>query len=63
VACELTEPEQLVGMDSQALVNKILAFCETKSGQRILRGSDIPSRERIEGWIRNAAYTRSLEAA
>lgn len=63
VACELTEPEQLVDADSMAIVKKILAFCKSKQGQRILRGSDIPSRERIEGWIRNAAYTRSLEAA
>jgi hypothetical protein len=63
VACELTEPEQLVGDNGAEIVDKIVAFCKTKQGQRILRGSDAPSRERIEGWIRNAAHTRSLEAA
>jgi hypothetical protein len=63
VACNLTEPEHLLGTNRTEILDKVLAFCETKQGQRILRGNNTPSRARIEGWIRNAAHMRSLEAA
>ena len=63
VACGFTEPEQINAADTADIVETILALCETKKGQRILRNTDTPSQADIEAWINSAANTRPLEAA
>ncbi len=63
VACGFTKAEQIAGADPEPFVRKIAAFCRSKPGERILRGSKPPAAERIAGWINNAAAARSLEAA
>ena len=42
VACGMTKPEQIASTSSDKLIAQILAICETKEGQRILRSSDPP---------------------
>ncbi len=63
VACGFIEPEQIKEADANDVASKILTFCGTKKGQRILRNGDAPSREDITRWVESAAHTRPLEAA
>ncbi|MEM9352050.1 MAG: DUF4332 domain-containing protein [Planctomycetota bacterium] len=63
VACGFTKAEQIASAEPESFVRKIAAFCRSKPGERILRGSKAPAPERIAGWIKNAAAARSLEAA
>jgi len=63
VANGFTEPEQVAGSSIDELVGKLLAFCQTKEGQRIIRSGDAPERDKIAEWIECAAHRRPLEAA
>ena len=63
VANGFTEPEQIAEAASEELVKKILAFCQTKRGQRILRSSEVPDAERIALWLESASHSRPVEAA
>ncbi|MEM8944904.1 MAG: DUF4332 domain-containing protein [Planctomycetota bacterium] len=63
VACGLTQPEQIAGTQPDQLVTQVLAYCETKEGQRILRSGDPPKVEKIAEWVSLAADSRPLEAA
>ena len=63
VANGFTEPEQVADTSIDELVGKILAFCQTKEGQRIMRSGDTPERDKIAEWIECAAHRRPLEAA
>ena len=63
VASGFTEPEQIAGTSVDEMVGKILAFCQTKEGQRIMRSADAPQREKIAEWIDGANHHRPLEAA
>ena len=63
VANDFTEPDQIADTSSEDLVSRILAFCKTKKGQRILRSGDAPDSEKIASWIECAAHRRTLEAA
>lgn len=63
VACGMTRPEQIAGTNADQLVAQILAYCETKEGQRILRSSDPPKVEKIAEWVTLAGQSRPLEAA
>lgn len=63
VACGYTEPTQIAGADADELAETIAEYCETKEGERILRGSDTPSVEKIAQWIEHAHQHRSLEDA
>ncbi|MCG8448238.1 MAG: DUF4332 domain-containing protein, partial [Pirellulales bacterium] len=63
VANGFTEPEQIASASTEELVERILTFCQTKKGQRILRSSDAPEADKIAAWIECAAHRRPLEAA
>ena len=63
VACGMTQPEQIAGTSSDKLIAQILAFCETKEGQRILRSGEPPKVEKIAEWVELASQSRPLEAA
>ena len=63
VACGLTQPEQIAGTPADKLIAQVLAYCETKEGQRILRSGDPPKVEKISEWVELAAQSRPLEAA
>ncbi|NOY42049.1 MAG: DUF4332 domain-containing protein [Planctomycetes bacterium] len=63
VACGFLEPKQIKEANPNEVASKILTFCDTKKGQRILRKGDAPSREDIARWVESAAHTRPLEAA
>ncbi len=63
VGCGLTEPDQISRLSTESLVAKVLTFCETKEGQRILRSGDPPASEKIAQWVELATHSRPLEAA
>lgn len=63
VACGMTQPEQIAGRDASQLVAEVLAYCETKEGQRILRSGEPPKVEKIAEWVELAGLSRSLDAA
>ena len=63
VANGFTNPEQIAATTTDGLVGKILAFCQTKEGQRVMRSRKAPERKKIAAWIECAANQRPLEAA
>ena len=63
VACGYTDPEQIANDDAETIVQLIHELCQTKKGQRILRGSEAPSRGEVLGWVEATAHMRPLEAA
>ncbi|MCA9024804.1 MAG: DUF4332 domain-containing protein [Planctomycetaceae bacterium] len=63
VACDITQPEQVSGMDPRALFGIIGPFVETVEGQRLLRSSKTPDLEEVTEWIRWANHARPLKAA
>lgn len=63
VACDITQPEQVAGMDPRALFGIIGPFVETTEGQRLLRSSKTPDLEEVTDWINWANHARSLKAA
>jgi hypothetical protein len=63
VACGIGEPQQLAAADAAKLGARIDKLCRTTAGQRMLRGSKPPSRQRVAQWIAMAARRRPLEAA
>jgi len=62
-ACGFTEAEQVAGADPEQLVQLVHDCCRTAAGRRLIRDGRPPSRQRITGWIRQAAHRRPLEAA
>jgi hypothetical protein len=63
VASGFYEAEQVAGAKPEELAKVVRETCRSAQGQRILRDTPVPSRERIAGWIRHAAQRRSLDAA
>jgi energy-coupling factor transporter ATP-binding protein EcfA2 len=63
VACGFTSPEQITDSRLADLIHEIQEFAQSKQGQRILRGHEIPSTAKIKSWAQNAALHRPLEAA
>jgi hypothetical protein len=63
VACGFTSPERIAESRLADLVRVIQEFAQSKQGQRILRGHEIPSAAKIQSWAENAALRRPLEAA
>ncbi|MCA9074918.1 MAG: DUF4332 domain-containing protein [Planctomycetaceae bacterium] len=63
VACDITQPEQVAGMDPRALFGIVGPFVETVDGQRLLRSSKTPDLEEVTDWINWANHARSLKAA
>jgi hypothetical protein len=63
VACGFTSPEQIAGSKLADLIHEVQQFAQSKQGQRILRGHEIPSAAKIKSWAQNAAQHRPLEAA
>ena len=63
VACGFTSPDQITDSRLADLIREIQEFAQSKPGQRILRGHEIPSAAKIKGWAQNAALHRPLEAA
>ncbi len=55
--------EKLRDTNADELAKRILAFCETRQGQRILRSVKAPSKKKIARWVEFAQHHRSLEAA
>jgi energy-coupling factor transporter ATP-binding protein EcfA2 len=63
VACGFTSPEQIIEARLANLIREIQEFAQSKPGQRILRGHEIPSAAKIKSWAQNAGQHRPLEAA
>ncbi|MGE3409828.1 MAG: DUF4332 domain-containing protein, partial [Pirellulales bacterium] len=63
VACGLEEPDDVSRCDPQRLLGKVLAFCATSEGQRILRSGALPDLKEVRGWIDAAGQARALRAA
>lgn len=60
VACQITEPEQLVLADAEALLEELDNFLQTSAGQRILRSSPAPDHAEVTDWIAWAGQAREL---
>ncbi len=60
VACQITEPEQLVLADAEALLEELDNFLQTSAGQRILRSSPAPDHAEVTDWIVWAGQAREL---
>ena len=63
VACDVTEPDDLEGMDPKALFSVIGPFSDTKEGLKIIRSGKKPDLAEVTDWIDWAGHTRSLQAA
>ncbi|MGD9854974.1 MAG: DUF4332 domain-containing protein [Planctomycetaceae bacterium] len=63
VACDITEPEQVAGMDARTLFGIVGPFVETTEGQRLLRSSKSPDLKEVAEWITWANQARPLRAA
>jgi energy-coupling factor transporter ATP-binding protein EcfA2 len=63
VACGFTSPDHITASRLADLIREIQEFAQSKQGQRILRGHEIPSASKIKSWAQNAAQHRPLEAA
>lgn len=63
VACGVNSVEELTATSASELFHLVDAFCDTKSGQRILRNGKRPTVEEASDWIRYGKQARSLAAA
>jgi predicted flap endonuclease-1-like 5' DNA nuclease len=63
VGCNLTDPTQIAQMKPEDLLDWITPFCDTKEGERILRGDTPPGLGEVTRWIEWAGEYRILEAA
>ncbi len=63
VACGISDPEELAGLDPQELHELIEPFLDSPEADRILRGAKPPDRDEVSDWIHWASHARSLRAA
>ncbi len=63
VACDITEPEQVAGLDARTLFGIVGPFVATREGQRLLRSSKTPDLQEVAAWIDWANHARPLRAA
>ena len=63
VACGVTEPEDLAGMDPEKLFGIVGPYSKTREGQKIVRSGKAPDLAEIKDWISWAQQTRALAAA
>ena len=63
VGCGFTTPEEIASMKPSELLEFVEPFCETKQGQRCLRGSAKPDLAEVANWIQWARARRKLGVA
>jgi hypothetical protein len=63
VGCGLTEAEEIADMNADELLALVRPFCDTKEGERALRGGQQPDLAAVSNWITWAGRRRVLEAA
>ncbi|MCA9164200.1 MAG: DUF4332 domain-containing protein, partial [Planctomycetales bacterium] len=63
VGCGLRLPSDIATAEAANLYQKVLAFCETSAGQRVLREATIPDLDEVKLWIRSAREARPAQAA
>ena len=60
VACGITESEDLLSIEPEALLDLVDTFCMSPEGERVLRDSKPPDLEEVQEWIVAAAQARPL---
>jgi hypothetical protein len=63
VACGFQRPEDIAGLSPQGLLDRIAPYCDTKEGQRMLRGAAKPDLALVKNWVEWCSHTRALQAA
>ncbi len=63
VAAGYTSPEALTASKLQEVLTRVSKVANSKSGQRILRGSKAPDEAEVKDWLEWAANSRPLRAA
>jgi predicted flap endonuclease-1-like 5' DNA nuclease len=60
VACGITEPEDLLSIEPENMLDLTDTFCMSPEGERVLRDSKPPDLEEIQEWVVAAAQARPL---
>lgn len=63
VACDYPTVDAVAGANVNDLLQKVVAFCKTPDGQRIVRSGKRPDYQEVNGWIESAAEARQLTEA
>lgn len=63
VACGLTSPEELAGMEAAELLAQVQEIARSPRGELILRGSPEPEIDEVSSWLEWVGHCRSLNAA
>ncbi|MEZ6065082.1 MAG: DUF4332 domain-containing protein [Planctomycetaceae bacterium] len=63
VACGITDPEQLAGMNGKQLHQQVTRFVATPTARRLMRNPQAPDANEVRNWITWAADSRPLRAA
>ena len=63
VACGITDPDELAGMDPGSLFELLEPFLATPEAARILRNGNPPDLAEVTDWINAAKHARPLRAA
>jgi predicted flap endonuclease-1-like 5' DNA nuclease len=63
VACGITEPEQLLTMQADQVLDAVDLFLSTREGERLLREIDPPGLDAVQRWIESAQFARPLRMA
>jgi hypothetical protein len=58
VACSITDPDQLAGLEAAELLRRVEAFSTTSTGQVLLRAGNRYELSRLTDWIRTARRLR-----
>ncbi len=60
VACGISDPEKLAGMDAKLLWSQVGPFAKSADGKRIIRGGKAPDLAEVTDWI---AWSKDCAAA
>ncbi|MEQ8846243.1 DUF4332 domain-containing protein [Botrimarina sp.] len=63
VGCGFTAPEEIAGMKPAELLEFVDPFCDSREGQRVLRGAERPDLAEVTEWVRGARQRRAVGAA